>query len=90
MAELEALHSFILERLTLPQVEFKLTTTLKGKINHIEKAYYYVQQEDFNKALKYFKELENDFPSTGSYFLEEAKQCQQWMQERINLKSTPQ
>jgi Fe-S-cluster containining protein len=88
--ELEALHDFILKRLELPAVSFKLTTTLKGKINHIEKAYYFIQEEKFDQALKCFIELESDFPSTGSYFLEEAKQCQNWMKDRIALTANQQ
>lgn len=58
-------------------------TTLGGKLNLIEKAFQAVLEENFSEAILSFQSLQTDFPSVGTYFLEEAKlwenECRQML-----------
>ncbi len=83
--ELEALWQFLHQELAIEGIVLTPTTTLKGKLNTIEKFWLTVQEESWEQSKALLHSLENDFPSTGSYFLEEIRFLNEWVSERIAI-----
>lgn len=74
-ADLASLYETLHKELTLPEITNRMQlTTLGGLFNVIETLYMAIEQGDGNLALKCLNSILNDFPSTGSYYLEEAEQ----------------
>jgi Fe-S-cluster containining protein len=72
---LQELSQFLLTALDLPLFEkHKPITTLAGKFAAIDRFYQAVHDGDGHKALEEISSIQHDFPSVGSYFLDEARQ----------------
>ena len=83
--QLESNLRFIQTHLELEKPEgYYSHTTLEGKINTIDRFFTVlsIQDADPNTAFKLVKSLLNDFPTAGSYFLQEASQFEKLLREK--------
>lgn len=72
------LRKYLDEHLELPALfPIPTHTTLLGKLNCIDKLFAAIESGESELFLQLVHELENDFPSCGSYFIEEAKAMEQ-------------
>ncbi len=72
-ADLEKCHADLVQWIDLKPMQIPIHTTLRAKLNAIELAWKFWLQEDYLLAAQTFESLAADYPSVGSYFLEEAR-----------------
>jgi Fe-S-cluster containining protein len=72
---LRQIFNFLYNHLDLPSMEGRYQlTTLEGQLNTIETLYMAIEQGEGVLALDCLDSILNDFPSTGSYYLDEGHQ----------------
>jgi Fe-S-cluster containining protein len=84
---LQKLKNTIINHCELPNIPNKKPiTTLSGHLNQIDRIYTSLDKGDWQSALKLLESTHKEYPSTGSFFLEESSWLAQQISETSDVK----
>lgn len=80
---LQPLWAYLTDHLELPSLPAPIAshTTIAGKLNCIDKLYMALDESNAPAAMEFLRQLQEDFPSCGSYYIEEASQMLEMLKD---------
>ncbi len=83
--ELMHLYNDMHSNIKLPDLKWKARTTLSGKLNAVESVYQSLQANQPSRALSLLASLQEEYPSVGSYFIDEAEMLRSYIKTQFTV-----